>query len=241
MGVLIKKKKLYYLILESIVIIFSILFTFSLESYRDRNRLIERKNILLSEIKSDIENDIIQIKKIKRNQQECILSSQLLIEDFINEKSFDEKKIAQEFQDLTTKLPISFFPRKGIYNQILLSGSIDIIENDLLKNELISVYDDLESRNIALSRSIDEFALFTKDIANSIVVVTEPSEELNTVYKESNIIFFMLDEQYYSSEEVLYFYSESNRLSNNYLSVMIAFEKGMENILPLINEELLNN
>ena len=52
---------------------------------------------------------------------------------------------------------ISYFPRDGIYNQLLATGSLEIIKEEKLKEKLMSVYEHAMSRKEAIDNTIDEF------------------------------------------------------------------------------------
>ena len=67
-------------------------------------------------------------------------------------------------------MSISFFPQKSIYNQIVQSQYLELIENKKLKENLASLYEHLNDRNESANLKLDlfnqEFDLAFIDLVN---------------------------------------------------------------------------
>ena len=235
------KNSIIYLLLEASLIFISIFITFSIETYRSNSREIDRKNILLNELSEVITDDLNQLEKIIQFQLDCAQYANTLIHDFIGAKNLGKRSIADNYFKMNQNLPISFFPKKGIYNQILSSGSLGLIENDSLRFKMSHVYEDLDSRNNALSRSIDDFTvLWNIQLTKYITVVPEASTSSNAIYRKNKIQTFRISDNYYESNEILSFYAETKRFTTIYLSLMEQYETDLKILSLLIENELAN-
>ena len=51
----------------------------------------------------------------------------------------------------------SFFPQDGVFNQMISTGSFELIQNTDLKKKLLKMYNHQIARNYATSQEIDNF------------------------------------------------------------------------------------
>ena len=137
---------------------------------------------------------------------------------------------------------ISYFPREGIYNQLLATGSLDIIKEEKLKEKLMSVYEHAMSRKEAIDNTIDEFVWRSMQSSSKDIWITNEfwdggSNLIIQDYKR-NISKFHISENYYKSSFLGSFYSHSVTVMARYLSILIRIEEDFSEIQKLIEDEL---
>ena len=142
--------------IEGLLIFLSVLSAFFLESYRLGRSDIKLKNNLMLELSSSIKEDLRQINDVKLVLTESMNSGKVLLEDFLSDDKQNKEVVAENFSKLWS-MNISYFPRNGIYNQLLATGSLEIIKEEKLKEKLMSVYEHAMSRKEAIDNTIDEF------------------------------------------------------------------------------------
>ena len=137
---------------------------------------------------------------------------------------------------------ISYFPREGIYNQLLATGSLEIIKEDKIKEKLMSVYEHAMSRKEAIDNTIDEFVWRSMQSSSKDIWITNEfwdggSNLIIQDYKR-NISKFHISENYYKSSFLGSFYSHSVTVMARYLSILIRIEEDFSEIQKLIEDEL---
>ena len=165
-------------------------------------------------------------------------STDLLIDDYYN-KTLSEDHLAEEFLYLSQNMGISFFPQRGIYDQMLSSGSIELIQAKELQMSLAMLYEHYAERNSAVNQAIDNFFTSTfENIYNEIVVFSEPSEENVIIYSGALVRSYDISETYYSSRRVPYFYSQSQTLIRYYSDLMESYASSFDDLKGKIKQEL---
>ena len=137
---------------------------------------------------------------------------------------------------------ISYFPREGIYNQLLATGSLETIKEEKLKEKLMSVYEHAMSRKEAIDNTIDEFVWRSMQSSSKDIWITNEfwdggSNLIIQDYKR-NISKFHISENYYKSSFLGSFYSHSVTVMARYLSILIRIEEDFSEIQKLIEDEL---
>ncbi|MEL0009860.1 MAG: hypothetical protein VW741_08340, partial [Flammeovirgaceae bacterium] len=126
---------------------------------------------------------------------------------------------------------ISFFPQKSIYNQIVQSQYLELIENKKLKENLASLYEHLNDRNESVNLKLDlfnqEFDLALIDLINyrTILNEVENSVDLNTSIKDYNI-----SRDYRNSKIVLGYYVNAEKRVIFYLELLKKYRELMNEI-----------
>ena len=94
------------------------------------------KNALIGDLIETIEDDLDQLKNI----QEILFKSEQSILDLLN----DIDKNHTQINDIETiekilsiEVGFSFFKKDGIFNELISTGSFELIENRELKNTLL--------------------------------------------------------------------------------------------------------
>ena len=227
--------------IEGLLIFLSVLSAFFLESYRLGRSDIKLKNNLMLELSSSIKEDLRQINDVKLVLTESMNSGKVLLEDFLSDDKQNKEVVAENFSKLWS-MNISYFPREGIYNQLLATGSLETIKEEKLKAKLMSVYEHAMSRKEAIDNTIDEFVWRSMQSSSKDIWITNEfwdggSNLIIQDYK-INISKFHISENYYKSSFLGSFYSHSVTVMARYLSILIRIEEDFSEIQKLIEEKL---
>ena len=145
-------------ILQSLVVLLSVLLSFYIDSVRVEIQNANYKNEIVKDLQSIIENERIQIKNIKDLQIRCRNAADDLIYD-ITQKSKDlsDKEIAEKLLLLSERGSVSFFSQSSLYDELKNTGSTRLIKSDNFRYALSNTYNNLNQRNLAVSRIIDDY------------------------------------------------------------------------------------
>ena len=227
--------------IEGALIFLSVLSAFFLESYRVEQTKIELKDALMEELSFSIHEDLNQIEEVKSILNESLDSAIYLMDDFLSETKADKKNIAQNFSKLRS-MNVSYFPRDGVYNQLLTTGSLELIKYRDLKSKLMYVYEHAFSRKEAVDKVLDEFGWRSIQAASGKIWVVNKlfSDEVSliTTYNKEDILNFFISNDYYKSQYLVQFYSQSITLMNRYINIINAIENDLMGILKLIEYEI---
>ena len=229
----------YYV--EAFLIFISVLSAFFLESYRGNQSKIDLKNSLLLELSTAIKQDLDQIDRVKEVLNESVGSAKKLKNDFFSDRKLEDKELAVNFAKLRS-MNVSYFPRDGLYNQLLNTGTLELIELKVLKNKLMYVYEHAMSRKQAVDLVIDEMGWRgMQNIAEDIVVIygsEESQAKLITNANDEILENFFISKNYYDSKNVIHFYSQSISLMIRYLNIIDSIQIDLNETLSLIDKEL---
>ena len=229
----------YYV--EAFLIFISVLSAFFLESYRENQSKIDLKNSLLIQLSTAIKQDLDQIDRVKEVLNESVGSAKKLKNDFFSDRKLEDKELAVNFAKLRS-MNVSYFPRDGLYNQLLDTGTLELIELKVLKNKLMYVYEHAMSRKQAVDLVIDEMGWRgMQNIAEDIVVIygsEESQAKLITNANDEILENFYISKNYYDSKNVIHFYSQSISLMIRYLNIIDSIQIDLNETLSLIDEEL---
>tara|TARA_B100000989_G_scaffold270591_1_gene226781 strand:+ start:231 stop:935 length:705 start_codon:yes stop_codon:yes gene_type:complete len=230
--------KKYYV--EAFLIFISVLSAFFLESYRENQSKIDLKNSLILELSTAIKQDLDQINRVKEVLNESVSSAKKLKNDFLSDKKLEDKELAVNFAKLRS-MNVSYFPRDGLYNQLLNTGTLELIELKVLKNKLMYVYEHAMSRKQAVDLVIDEMGWRgMQNIAEDIVVIygsEESQAKLITNANDEILENFYISKNYYDSKKVIHFYSQSISLMIRYLNIIDSIQIDLNETLLLIDKE----
>ena len=122
-------------IVEGFVIFGSIFLSFYIEDLRKENEDFITKNELVSDLIITLEDDLEQLK----NLQEILLDSDRLILEILNDIDNSHTQLTNIDainKILAIEVGFSFFPKDGIFNQLITTGSFELIKNNQLKTKL---------------------------------------------------------------------------------------------------------
>jgi len=227
-------------LIESILIIGSVLLSLTINSFVEKKERLDQKNIILSELKTTITDDLEQLKMVINVQKKCLESTELLIEDFFSEIKLSDKELAKNFSYLKQNGVISFFPQVGPYNRLLNTGGIELIKSDVLRSKLLTVFDNLNRRKEFGDRVLDDFGMdFARDLSPFINVVAKKLKKRDVVYlnAENTLDKISINENYYKTELVKYYYSEYKYWIESFIDVYLNYNDLLNEVLDLIDLE----
>ena len=228
-------------LIESILIIGSVLLSLTINSFVEKKERLDQKNIILSEIKTTITDDLEQLKIVINVQKKCLESTELLIEDFFKDIKLSDKELGKNFSYLKQNGVISFFPQIGPYNRLLNTGGMELIKSDELRSKLLAIFDNLNRRKEFGDRVLDDFGMdFTRDLSPFINVVEKKITKRDVVYlnAESVLKSIRINKNYYKSELVIYYYSEYKYWIESYIDIYENYNNILLEVVDLIDLEM---
>ena len=229
-------------IVEAIFVFLGILLSFYIDDIRVKNENTKFKNELVRDLQEIIENEKTQIKNIKELQFKCLNAAEELIFDIRNDSKLSDKKIAENFLLVSQRGTVSFFPQRGIYEEFINTGSTKLIKSKNFRYALSDTYNNLNDRNLAVSRIIDDF--FFRELSNvnkSILVISkEVKNDSGYVYSDLVPVYFKIEKNYYESDEFLSIINQFKSLIERYIDMLDKLESSY-NLLDIYTEEELSD
>lgn len=90
-------------LIDSILIIGSVLLSLTIDSFVEKKERLDQKNIILTELKASITEDLEQLKMVINVQKKCLKSTELLIDDFFKNIKLSDKELGKNFSYLKIK------------------------------------------------------------------------------------------------------------------------------------------
>ena len=216
--------------LEFLVVFFGILLSFMIDNRMKYSERVDNKNFLLGQLNEVIKEDQIQLKIVESTLNDCLESISILIYDYKN-KILNDSVVVKHFSNVSSKMSISFFPQKSIYNQIVQSQYLELIENKKLKENLASLYEHLNDRNESANLKLDlfnqEFDLALIDLVyyRTILNEVENSVDLNTSIKD-----YKISKDYRNNNLVIGYYMNAEKRVIFYLELLKKYRELMNEI-----------
>ena len=223
--------------LEFLVVFFGILLSFMIDNRMKYSERVDNKNFLLGQLNEVIKEDQIQLKIVESTLNDCLESISILIYDYKN-KILHDSVVVKHFSNVSSKMSISFFPQKSIYNQIVQSQYLELIENKKLKENLASLYEHLNDRNESVNLKLDlfnqEFDLAFIDLVyyRTILNEVENSVDLDTSIKDYNI-----SKGYRNNNLVIGYYVNAEKRVIFYLELLKKYREIMNEITTELNNK----
>jgi len=229
-------------ILQSLVVLLSVLLSFYIDSVRVEIQNANYKNEIVKDLQSIIENERIQIKNIKDLQIRCRNAADDLIYD-ITQKSKDlsDKEIAEKLLLLTERGSVSFFSQSSLYDELKNTGSTRLIKSDNFRYALSNTYNNLNQRNLAVSRIIDDYFFRALARINKKIIIFSKEEKSQEGYVYSDLVptNYSIDKSYYYSNEFLGDLNQMKSLVERYLNMLEKLDQSYK-LLRIYSEEELN-
>ena len=227
-------------IIEGGLIFFSVLASFFIESYRLKQSNIEIKNGLLVELSQIINEDLKQINKVISIQTRSLDATNRLVNDYLNNQNMTEEAIANNYLEIITNTPTSFYSQKGVYTQLLESGSLELIRYKTLRLKLLYVYEHLDERKLGIDRFVDDFIWNSNQNLVEDIVVLSSVDQVNKslMYSERKISSYIINDNYYNSKSIIGFYAANINYIIFYIDVLKEYQEELNDILKLIDQEL---
>ncbi len=223
--------------LEFLVVFFGILLSFMIDNRIKYSERVDNKNFLLEQLNEVIKEDQTQLKIVESTLNDCLESISILIYDYKN-KILHDSVVVKHFSNVSSKMSISFFPQKSIYNQIVQSQYLELIENKKLKENLASLYEHLNDRNESANLKLDQFnqefdlALIDLVYYRTILNEVENSVDLDTSIKDYNI-----SKGYRNNNLVMGYYMNAEKRVIFYLELLKKYREIMNEITTELNNK----
>lgn len=223
--------------LEFLVVFFGILLSFMIDNRMKYSERVDNKNFLLEQLNEVIKEDQNQLKIVESTLNDCLESISILIYDYKN-KILHDSVVVKHFSNVSSKMSISFFPQKSIYNQIVQSQYLELIENKKLKENLASLYEHLNDRNESANLKLDQFnqefdlALIDLVYYRTILNEVENSVDLDTSIKDYNI-----SKGYRNNNLVMGYYMNAEKRVIFYLELLKKYREIMNKITTELNNK----
>jgi hypothetical protein len=231
------KNNFKYLI-EGLVIIFSVFLSFYFEDIRKDNEDFNTKNELVEDLILSLDDDLIQIENLIKILQD----SQKQITEVLNDIDSNHRKLSN-IEAVKTLLQIevgfSFFPKDGIFEQLISTGTFELIKNDELKRVLLEMFNHQKERNYATSNEIDRFnngfrGLFLKKFRVRFNYNSFDGE----FYGSRSLNNFVFNKEFYLSSEFYGNISLAQNYANMYMRLLKDIQKSYESAKSLSKEEI---
>ena len=206
--------------LESLVILFSIILSFYIEGQRDLAQKKTYKNKLITDLINTIDEDLDQLNYINSVVMGAVKNFNEILSDIDSKNQLMTKsEILNKM--MANNIGISFFPREGIFNQLIATGSFELIENEELKSLLLEIYNHQSNRNYATSYQIDLLSIkFSETIHKNFRINSEYNYKEGQIYGRPVVKSFIFDEKFYYSNEFYGLLSEAKQNGNDYLRLL---------------------
>ena len=233
---IIKNNLKYFL--QSFVIILSIFISFFFEDVRKNKEDILTKNDLVSDLIISLDEDLIQIDnllKILQDSEKNIL--EILNDIDLNHKNLSDLEAIKIILD--TEVGISFFPKDGIFEQLISTGTFELIKNNELKKLLLEMFNHQKDRNYATSTEIDQWNISKRgQILKNFRVRFSYNSYDGEFYGSRTVNTFDFNRDYYMSSDFYGLLSQAQYYSNMYLRLLSDIKKSYETAKSLSVEEL---
>ena len=132
-------KYLRYAIGEVILVVIGILIALQVNNWNEyRKEKVEEKKILLS-LHNEISNNLESLQVIIEEKNKIIDVNQYIINNTGKNGKWKSTKSLDSLMNYISLSGWIFVPQNGVLNEIINSGKLLLIENDLIKNEIASL------------------------------------------------------------------------------------------------------
>ncbi len=216
--------------LEFLVVFFGILLSFMIDNRMKYSERVDNKNFLLEQLNEVIKEDQTKLKIVESTLNDCLESISILIYDYKN-KILHDSVVVKHFSNVSSKMSISFFPQKSIYNQIVQSQYLELIENKKLKENLASLYEHLNDRNESANLKLDQFNQeFDLALIDLVYYRTILNEVENSVDLDTSIKDYKISKDYRNNNLVIGYYMNAEKRVIFYLELLKKYRELMNEI-----------
>ena len=227
-------------ILEFIIIITGVVLSFYLDDLRQLNEKESYKDTLIEELLVTSQEDLKQIEKITLdlNKVQAFIKELLLdLED--EQKDISDSEIAEKYLFITQKMSVSFFPQNGTFNQLISTGSIELIDSKEFRRVLLNNYTHYYERNSANNRTLDDLYLaFGANIDPNITVSSIEKEDASFIYSDLVVSSYDIDHEFYLSNTFKAYLLTAQSMVGKNIDMLEIFSKSYSEIIALANKEI---
>ena len=226
--------------IEGMVILFSVILSFYVEGQRDLSEKNDNKDKLILDLINSIDEDLEQIKNINITVSNAVQNINDIQSD-INSDDTNSKKSEFISKAITANVGQSFFPQKGIFNQLISTGSFELIDSQELKSILLRLFNHQNERNIAISTSIDFFNIeYQNNIYSKFRIDTEYNSLDGEYYGKQVLRDFQFDQEFYYSNEFYGLLSRAKQWGNMYIRLLNDIEENYKQARIYAEYEISN-
>lgn len=216
--------------IEFLIVFLGILSSFAIDNYLKSAQKVTQKNILLDELYLSINEDINQLKIVNDALNDCLNSIEIIFGQS-EEKNLHDSILAFHISNVSAKMAISFFPQKGVYNQLINTNSFELIEDNHFRRKISDLYEHLEDRKNAADLKFDFFAeSFDKALLNKINYRLKIEELDNSVSLNTIIYDYYIPSKFLNDPEFLGYLSNAEKRVYFYKELMKKYSQSMEEI-----------
>ena len=227
-------------VLEFIIIITGVVLSFYLDDLRQLNEKESYKDTLIEELLVTSQEDLKQIEKITvdLNQVQAFIKEFLTdIED--GKKDISDAEIAEKYLFITQKMSVSFFPQNGTFNQLISTGSLELIDSKKFRRVLLNNYTHYYERNSANNRTLDDLYLaFGANIDPKITVSSIEKEDASFIYSDQVVSSYDIDQKFYLSNTFKAYLLTAQSMVGKNIDMLEIFSKSYSEIITLANKEI---
>ena len=223
---------------QSFVIILSVFISFYIEDIRKGNENIITKNDLVSDLIISLDDDLVQIEELLKILQNSEKNIQEILSDIDNNhKSLSDIDAIKTILDI--EVGFSFFPKDGIFEQLISTGTFELIKNNELKRLLLQMFNHQKDRNYATSQEIDNWNIITRgEILKKFRIRFSYNSFDGEFYGSRSVNTFYFNTNYYQSNDFYGLLSQAQNYSNMYMRLLNDIKKSYETAKSLSIEEL---
>ena len=223
---------------QSFVIILSVFISFYIEDVRKGNENIITKNDLVSDLIVSLDDDLVQIEELLKILQNSEKNIQEILSDIDNNhKSLSDIDAIKTILDI--EVGFSFFPKDGIFEQLISTGTFELIKNNELKRLLLQMFNHQKDRNYATSQEIDNWNIITRgEILKKFRIRFSYNSFDGEFYGSRSVNTFYFNTNYYQSNDFYGLLSQAQNYSNMYMRLLNDIKKSYETAKSLSIEEL---
>ena len=224
---------------EAVVIISGILLSFYIEELRIERKNIKQKNEILIDLKNTAEDDLEQIIFIESSLKKTMIAVESLLDDIkTNHNELSDREAVENL--INIEYALSFIPKDGIYNELISTGSFELIMNRELKSTLLEVYNHLKERNLSISEILDEqitiyHSRYRKEFKLTIDHIKTTENEL---YGGFVIDTYEFNIDFYLSGALIGELTNAEYSTSNYLDLLDTIKNAYDRLIFLLDEEL---
>ena len=224
--------------IEFLAVFLGIALSLYVEEMQTEKENERKKDQYLSDLTNTLEMDIQQINKLLEtliNSEKLITEIQSDIDE--NHKALSDIEILNKLLDV--EVGFSFFPQDGIFNQLISTGSFELIKDVELKNILLEMYNHQKQRNYATSTEIDHFNIrFRNEILDEFRVSFNYNSYDGAFYGSRTVNQYKFNQPYYMSNAFYGLLSQANLYGNMYTRQLKDIEKSYLTALSLAKNEI---
>ena len=227
-------------LLEFVIIITGVVLSFYLDDLRQLGEKESYKDTLIEELLVTSQEDLKQIEKITADLtivQENITEILADIED--GKKDLNDAEVAEKYLFIIQKMSVSFFPQNGTFNQLISTGSIELIDSKEFRRVLLNNYTHYYDRNSANNRTLDDLYLaFGANIDPKITVTSTEQDDASFIYSDMVVSSYDIDQKFYLSNTFKAYLLTAQSMVGKNIDMLQIFSKSYREIIALANKEI---